>query len=142
LVDLYPTLVDLCGLPQPGALDGKSLRPLLENPDAEWNRPAITSYGRNNVAVSGERYRYIRYEDGSEELYDLLTDPHQWRNLANKVQFAEVKRRLSRFVPDQQAEWAEKSFNGITDYFAEQKRRMGTRPPVSEVRTAPRQHEQ
>ena len=141
LIDIYPTLADLCGLPQPGTLDGKSLRPLLENPAADWNRPAITSYGRNNVAVSGERYRYLRYEDGSEELYDLLTDPHQWRNLANTGQFADVKRRLSRFVPEQQADWAEKSFNGITDYFSKQKRRMGTRPPVSEDRPTTRKHE-
>ncbi len=56
--------------------------PLLRDPDAAWDRPAVTTHGRNNHAVRSERWRYIRYADGSEELYDHDADPLEWANLA------------------------------------------------------------
>ena len=66
LLDVYPTVADLCNLPVGDHLEGKSLKSLLENPTAAWDRPVVTTHGRNNHAVRDERWRYIRYEDGTE----------------------------------------------------------------------------
>jgi arylsulfatase A-like enzyme len=104
LIDLYPTLLDLCGLPDKGGLDGVSLVPLLKNPATEWNRPALTTQGRNNHAIRSERYRYIRYADGSEELYDHQADPYEWKNLANVDNLTSVKQDLAKHLPKTNAE--------------------------------------
>jgi arylsulfatase A-like enzyme len=80
LLDLYPTLVDLCGLPPRTDLEGVSLRPQLVDAQAPRERPAITSHNRGNHGVRSERYRYIRYADGSAEFYDLQNDPNEWAN--------------------------------------------------------------
>ena len=69
-------------------LDGASLRPLLEDPHADWERPALTTYTRGNHAVRADRWRYIRYADGTEELYDHSDDPHEWHNLAGDDAYA------------------------------------------------------
>ncbi|MDG2223300.1 MAG: sulfatase [Rubripirellula sp.] len=82
LLSIYPTLIDLCGLPANPKLEGVSLQPLLENPNADWKHVAISTLGQSNHAVRDERWRYIQYADGSEELYDHNTDPHEWTNLA------------------------------------------------------------
>ena len=103
LIDVYPTLVDLAGLPARSGLDGLSLRPLLENPAAEWERPSRTTHRRGNHAVRGERWRYIRYADGSEELYDHHLDDPEWRNLARDSRYADVKKRLSARIPETEA---------------------------------------
>jgi arylsulfatase A-like enzyme len=104
LIDLYPTLVDLCGLkPPPQQLQGRSLRPLLDRPAAAWNHPALTTYGEHHSSVRDERYRYIRYPDGSEELYDHNADKHEWTNLAANPKLAPVKHRLSGYIPK---DWA------------------------------------
>ena len=99
LVDLYPTLIELCGLAPKKNLDGKSLVPLLRDPAAPWDRPALITYQRGNHAVRSDRWRYIRYADGSEELYDLATDPNEWTNLADRTEQAHVKEDLSRWLP-------------------------------------------
>ncbi|RME89602.1 MAG: DUF4976 domain-containing protein, partial [Verrucomicrobia bacterium] len=99
LLDLYRTLADLCGLPDPPNVEGRSLRPLLQAPDAPWPWPAITTHGPNNHAVRTERWRYIRYADGSEELYDMTADPNEWTNLASLPEYRPVKRRLARWLP-------------------------------------------
>lgn len=99
LLDLYPTLADLCGLTPPQAVEGKSLTPLLKNPAAAWDRPALTTHGRNNHAVRDERWRYIRYADGSEELYDHQEDPQEWTNVADLPENEGVKKRLSERLP-------------------------------------------
>ena len=96
---VYPTLVDLCGLPVPEHVEGVSLRPLLENPDAPWERTALTTHGRGHHGVRCERWRYIRYSTGEEELYDHDSDPHEWHNLALNETFVETKRRLARHLP-------------------------------------------
>jgi choline-sulfatase len=83
LLDIYPTLVELCGLPPaPHALEGLSLKPQLLAASAPRGRPAITSHNQGNYAVVTGEWRYIRYVDGSEELYDLAADPREWKNLA------------------------------------------------------------
>ncbi len=99
LLDIYPTLADLCGLPVGKHLEGKSLKPLLEDPTAPWDRPVITTHGRNNHAVRSERWRYIRYRDGTEELYDHRSDPMEWTNRADDPKAAEVKQRLAAWLP-------------------------------------------
>jgi len=101
LLDLYPTLVDLCGLPQPPQqLDGESLRPLIENPAAVRERPALTTLGRNNNALVDDRWRYIRWADGSEELYDRRSDPDETRNLADNPEHIDVKARFAKWLPE------------------------------------------
>ncbi|HCN78952.1 MAG TPA: sulfatase [Verrucomicrobiales bacterium] len=81
LMDVYPTLVDLCGLPANPKNEGRSLTPLIEKPDLEWPYTAITEW-QNGHAVQSETHRYIHYPDGGEELYDHQTDIHEWTNLA------------------------------------------------------------
>jgi len=103
LVDLYPTLTDLAGLPAPQGLDGASLKPLLENPAHAWPRPALCTYLHANHAVTAERYRYIRYADGGEELYDRQQDPNEWVNLASHPAHAEAKRQLAAWLPKRDA---------------------------------------
>lgn len=103
LIDVYPTLVDLCGLPPRPQLEGVSLKPLLANPAAEWDRPVLTTYQRGNHAIRDERWRYIRYKDGTEELYDRKADAMEWRNLAGKAEFQAVKERLAKGLPQTDA---------------------------------------
>jgi hypothetical protein len=92
-------LNELCQLPPVSELDGVSLAPLLAEPDREWDRPALTTHGLGNHAVRNERWRYIRYADGGEELYDHTNDPHEWTNLAEHAELASVKADLARWLP-------------------------------------------
>lgn len=103
LMDIYPTLTELTGLETPGHIEGRSLVPLLEEPDRSWDHPALITYGFNNHAVVTDRYRYIRYSDGSEELYDIVEDPQEWTNLAERADLAGVKRELARSMPEHNA---------------------------------------
>ncbi len=98
LLSIYPTLIELCGLPENPYLEGRSLVPLLRNPDLEWPYPALTTYGQNNHAVRSEQFRYIRYYDGSEELYDLEADPNEWDNLAFGERSAKTQRTIARLA--------------------------------------------
>jgi len=99
LLDVYPTLIELCDLPRRDDLDGVSLVPLLKNPEAEWDRPAITTWGKDNHAARGRRFRYIRHPNGDEQLYDHQTDPDEFTNLAAKPELAGVKSRLGKWLP-------------------------------------------
>jgi arylsulfatase A-like enzyme len=98
-VDLFPTLNELCGLPPVANLDGVSLVPMLQDPQRLWNQPALTTHGPGNHALRNERWRYIRYADGGEELYDHQYDPHEWTNLAGGPEFAKVKAELAQWLP-------------------------------------------
>ena len=100
LIDLYPTLIDLCGLPGKSGLEGRSLVPLLENPNMEWNYPALTTQMPGNHAVRTEHWRYIRYANGDEELYDHRADRHEFNNLAGNSQYKPVIERLKEYLPD------------------------------------------
>jgi len=102
LIDVFPTLCDLVKVPLPEHLDGTSLKPLLLDPTAKRDRPAITCMGggsRASYAARDERWRYIRYADGGEELYDHQSDPHEWTNLAAEAAHAGEKTRLAAFFP-------------------------------------------
>jgi arylsulfatase A-like enzyme len=102
LIDLYPTLTELCGLPVPDHLEGKSLVPLLKNPKAKKD-PAVITYGHNNHAVRTDRYRYIRYAGGDEELYDTENDPNEWTNLATQKSSRKIMDELAQWLPEQNA---------------------------------------
>ena len=98
-MSLYPTLCDLCGLPIPKHVQGPSFKSLLSDPVAKWETPAITTHGRNNHGVRTERWRYIRYANGDEELYDHDADPHEWTNLAKDEKHAATKKELAKWLP-------------------------------------------
>jgi arylsulfatase A-like enzyme len=100
LLDLYPTLVELCGLPRRPALEGTSLVPLLEAPKSNAPRPpAVTTHGAGNHSVRTERWRYTRYRNGEEELYDHSSDEMEWSNLASDPEYTQVKRKLAAWLP-------------------------------------------
>ncbi len=82
LIDLYPTLLDLCDLPANPKHEGRSLKPLLTKPDLEWPHVALTGWKEGSMAMQVKNHRYIRYADGSEELYDHIQDPNEWHNVA------------------------------------------------------------
>ncbi len=112
LMDVFPTLTDLCGIPAKKECEGISLRPLLVNPNAKWDRPAVTTFGRNNHAVRSERWRYIRYSDGTEELYDRRRDPQEWKNLAADPKLAAVKTAHAQWIPTVNADELSNRGNG------------------------------
>jgi len=99
LLDMYPTLSELCGLEIPDHLEGLSLLPQLKNGKAPRSRLAITTHNRDNHGVRTEDWRYIRYADGSEELYDMVKDSNEFTNLALNPKYAEEKRRLRKQLP-------------------------------------------
>ncbi len=104
LIDIYPTLSDYCDLPTPGhPLDGQSFVPQLSDPKAAWDRPALTIYGKGNATLRDQRFRYIRYHDGEEELYDHAIDPHEFNNIAHRPEYADQIERLRAHLPK---EWA------------------------------------
>ena len=98
-MSIYPTLADLCGLPLPRHVQGESLRALLANPQMPWTQPAVTTYRYLNHAVRNEDWRYIRYANGDEELYNHSVDPLEWTNLANKPEHADQKAALAKWLP-------------------------------------------
>jgi arylsulfatase A-like enzyme len=103
LTVLYPTLLELSGLPADKKADGVSVVPLLRNPKAKWERPALMTYHRGNHAVRSQRWRYIRYADGSEELYDHESDPNEWSNLADDPDHKEVIAKHRNWLPKKEA---------------------------------------
>jgi arylsulfatase A-like enzyme len=98
-MSIYPTLCDVAGVPLPKHLEGASIKKLLANPSTQWDMPALTTHGFQNHAVRSEKWRYIRYADGGEELYDHEKDPYEWTNLASKPEFASVKEDLAKSLP-------------------------------------------
>jgi choline-sulfatase len=100
LLDMYPTLVELAGLTMRDDLEGQSLAPQLRDRAAARTRPAITTHNHDNHGVRSERWRYISYADGSEELYDMEADPNEWRNLIGDPQFTDVVEQHRRWLPE------------------------------------------
>jgi arylsulfatase A-like enzyme len=122
LFSIYPTLTDLCGLEVPKNLEAHSLQPLLNNPVRPWPHPAVMTWARNNHAVKTKDYRYIRYEDGTEELYVLKTDPNEWNNVAGQKKYSKVKKELKEYLPKTNVLWAAASRYDNNDYFIRQKK--------------------
>lgn len=103
LLDIYPTLLELAGLPARPALEGLSLVSQLQHAATPRTRPAMTTHGPGNHGIRARDWRYIRYVDGSEELYDMKADPNEWNNLAGESKYAEVKADLARWLPPKNA---------------------------------------
>jgi len=99
LLDIYPTLVDLSGGKPAEPLEGVSLRPWLEDPERPSDRAVVTTWHQGNHGVRSERWRYIRYADGTEELYDHDNDPDEYHNLAGEPGFEAVKEEMARWLP-------------------------------------------
>lgn len=96
---IYPTVFDLVNVKLPSHVEGKSIRSLLEKPDADWNETAVTTFGQNNHSVRSQRYRLIQYADGGEELYDHDKDPYEWDNLAESESHHATKLELRKQLP-------------------------------------------
>ncbi len=112
MIDLYPTLVETFALPKVDGLDGQSLTTWLKNPAAPKKDPVVTTYFRNNHAIRSENWRYIRYHDGGEELYDRRKDPNEWTNLASLPEMAKQKAELAQWFPTRNEADAPKSEGG------------------------------
>jgi arylsulfatase A-like enzyme len=98
-MSIYPTLCELAGLPIPKHVEGVSIKPLLVGPNTTWDRPALTTYHFQNHAVRTEQWRYIRYANGDEELYDEVNDPLEHKNLAKLPEHAALKEKLAKHFP-------------------------------------------
>ena len=103
LLDIYPTLVELCGLPENPHLEGVSLVPQLKNPKAPRKQPAITSSYFGNHSIRTRDWRLIVYEDGAKELYDHRSDPDEFRNLAAHPAHRTTVKELSKWLPKRAA---------------------------------------
>lgn len=91
LMDIFPTMLELTGTPYPSyETSGYSIAPLVKNPNAAWCGVALTTYGPGHNSIRTDRYRYIKYSNGKEELYDHQTDPNEWTNVASKAAFSSV----------------------------------------------------
>jgi len=103
LMDVFPTLTELAGIGPKQDISGRSIIPLLANPDAEWDYPVVSVYGDGHYSVIHGDWHYIRYKEGGEELYNLSADPHEWINLALNEDQVERKTHLASFIPTDRA---------------------------------------
>jgi len=99
LVDLYPLICEVANIESKHALDGQSLTEFLVDPHQERDRPALTTYRPGEYSVRSEHWRYIRYRDGSEELYDHRVDPNEWTNLAEEPELSPVLDQHRKWLP-------------------------------------------
>jgi arylsulfatase A-like enzyme len=102
-VNIFPTLCQLTGLPKPAHLEGHDMTALLRNPQTAWSHPAIATHGLKNHTVRTEGWRFIRYADGGEELYDETADPLEYTNLAQHTDHAARKAELAKLLPKSDA---------------------------------------
>ncbi|MBS9461865.1 sulfatase [Flagellimonas sp. 389] len=123
LLSMYPTLLELCGLPVYDRNEGKSLVSAMHGKNDEAS-VAITTFGMNNHAVKSSRYRYIRYEDGGEEFYDLENDPNEFINLASSPSYIDEMNKLKSVLPKENSIWDSNSSYTFQPYFVEQKARV------------------
>lgn len=122
LLSIYPTLLEMCQLPAYERNEGISLVPLMSENESEQEHYAITTYGMNNHSVRSKEFRYIRYEDGGEELYDHRIDPHEWINVADEDNYMEIKTALHNQLPTTNVPWAIHSEYKYQPYFVNQKK--------------------
>jgi arylsulfatase A-like enzyme len=98
-MSIYPTLAEVNGLKIPSHVEGKSISKLLKDPNSKWDLPAITTFKQGNHGVRSEKFRYIKYEKGGEELYDEIKDPYEWKNLIADKNLSAEKDKLVKFLP-------------------------------------------
>jgi len=114
-MSIYPTLCDLAGIPQPKHVEGRSIRSLLADPQAAWSLPGVTTFGYQNHTVRTEQWRYIRYADGSGELYDHNNDPYEWTNLINRAESDPVRAELAKFLPQTNVRGPQQTVGGLAN---------------------------
>ena len=100
LVDIFPTLIDIWDHPIEQSFDGQSLLPLILDSDMSWERPVLTALSDQDFAVRTNRWRYIHYHDGGEELYEYIGDPSELRNLANDPAHQDTIQQLRQYLPE------------------------------------------
>lgn len=98
-MSIYPTICALTGITKPSHVEGLDITPLLKDPNAQWDLPALTTFHKDNHSFRSEQWRYIRYADGGEELYDHRADPNEWTNLASDPKYAEIKTSFAKYLP-------------------------------------------
>lgn len=127
LLSIYPTILELCHLRPNTQNEGASLVPLFrgESDGKDWS--ALTTYGYKNHSIRFKDFRYIRYEDGSEELYDIKVDPNQFVNLADSEEHEEIKMALEGLLPRQNSKWHRDSNYTFQPYFVKQKKRVNAK---------------
>lgn len=123
MLSIYPTLLELCGLPAYERNEGKSLVPIMQVENTAGDQFAITTFGMNNHAIKSDQFRYIQYEDGGEEFYDHQIDPHEWTNQASNSDYKTRMDALKQQLPKINANWDPHSRYTFQPYFVEQKAR-------------------
>lgn len=121
MLSIYPTLIELSGLPAYNKNEGISLVATMLSKSENKSRFALTTYGMNNHAVKANGFRFIQYEDGTAELYDHKSDPNEFSNEASNPNFANDVELLKQFLPEKNANWDEHSYYKFQPYFVEQK---------------------
>ncbi|MCP4312297.1 MAG: sulfatase-like hydrolase/transferase [Bacteroidetes bacterium] len=102
LIDMYPTLIELCNLPEQHQMDGESLVPVLHNPESAIDRNVFMTYmEKGGYALINSNWRYIQYHDGSEEFYDLNNDPNEWYNLASDQGYRDIINEMKLSAPSE-----------------------------------------
>ena len=121
LLDIYPTLLELSDLAPDPKLEGNSLVPLLKNVNNEWSHYARTSFGPGNYAITSGQYRFIQYNDGSEEFYDHKTDPREWYNLITKPEYSKMIKEHRTQIPQTRHEILGEGSTGHLSFDASEK---------------------
>lgn len=114
-MSIYPTLTELCGVPTPKHVQGVSIKPLLADAQAPWDRPGVTTSQEGQHSVRSEKWRYIRYQDGTDEFYDESADPYEWTNLAKKKEFAGVIQEMAAWLPKENKAGLKSSAGGLEE---------------------------
>lgn len=134
MLSIYPTLLELCGLPAYERNEGTSLVATMNRDSEEKNAFALTTYGMNNHAVKADGFRFIQYEDGEKELYDHKNDSNEFTNQANNPDYKDEIDVLKKYLPTTNAKWDSLSSYSFQPYFVEQKARTsGTNGKPAEV---------
>lgn len=123
MLSIYPTLIDLCGLPAYDRVEGKSLISVMQGVQ-DKEAFALTTHGRKNHAIKANGYRFIQYEDGEQELYDHANDPNEWTNLVGNTAYGNKVEEMKKYLPEKDAMWDSLSVYSFQRYFVEQKARM------------------
>ncbi|MWW23195.1 sulfatase [Algibacter lectus] len=124
MLSIYPTLLELSGLPAYARNEGNSLVAMMKNDEGLEEARAITTFGMNNHSIKADGYRYIRYEDGTEEFYEHSSDPNEWKNEASNPKFKHKIEALQKLLPTVNSKWDEKSNYTFQPYFVNQKMRV------------------